>query len=81
MSEIRKQEVNETTKNLAGIALGLGTIVIALIVLAFTYLVLAGLWWLVCLGTGLEFSWLAPVAIIAAAFIVKWIVKFAGSTN
>lgn len=58
--------------------IGIFVIVAAVIVpIALTYLAISGLWYLVCLGLGIEFSWFAALGIFAIGMILRWIVSAA----
>lgn len=58
--------------------IGIFVIVAAIVVpIALSYLIISGLWYLVCLGLGIEFSWFAALGIFAIGMILRWIVSAA----
>lgn len=50
----------------------LGTIGLMLLLYALSFLVVAGLSYLVCLGFGFEWSWLIALGVWAGCMIVRW---------
>lgn len=58
--------------------IGIFVIVAAIVVpITLSYLIISGLWYLVCLGLGIEFSWFAALGIFAIGMILRWIVSAA----
>lgn len=58
----------------------LAGLVIAIAILALlgaSYLIVAGLTYLICLGFGLEWSWLLALGVWAACVLLRWIVSAA----
>lgn len=70
MSEIKKK----MNKN----AILAGVLAI-LLVIALGYLFIAGLTYLVCLGFGLEWSWMIALGVWAACVIFRWVLSAAKS--
>lgn len=63
-----------------GIA-GLGLIALFIIYFGFAYLMVSFFWWLVCLGLGIEFRWLAALGIFAIGLILRWIISAATKSS
>lgn len=62
---------------LAILILAIGTIGAFVLVLAFAYLVVSGLWYLICLGLGIQFSWFAALGIFAICLLLRWVISAA----
>lgn len=60
---------------------GLGLIALFIICFGFAYLMVSFFWWLVCLGLGLEFSWLAALGIFGVGLILRWIISAATKSS
>lgn len=62
---------------LHSILTGLFMAILVVAVLGLTYLAIAGLTYLICLGFGLEWSWLLALGVWAACVLLRWIVSAA----
>lgn len=60
---------------------GLGLIALFIICFGLAYLMVSFFWWLICLGLGLEFSWLAALGIFGVGLILRWIVSAATKSS
>lgn len=59
-----------------GVLAGLLTVVLIVAVLGATYLVIAGLSWLVCFCFGLPWNWFVPLGIMAIFMLVRMFFKY-----
>ena len=62
-------------------AIGLGAFALLIICFGLAYLMVSFFWWLVCLGLGLEFSWLAALGIFGVGLILRWIISAARKSS
>lgn len=74
-NEIKKKTSEKTA--LAVVVLILAVIGIG----ALGYLFIAGLTYLICLGFGLEWSWLTALGVWAACIIFRWVLSAAKSSK
>lgn len=66
---------------LGGLIIIFGSAVIIALCLGLCYLIVSGLWYLICLGLGIEFSWFAALAIFAICMLLRWVLSAARSKN
>ena len=59
-----------------GVLTGLLTAVLILVALGASYLVMAGLSWLVCFSFGLPWNWLVPLGLLVVMMILRWVFHF-----
>lgn len=59
-----------------GVLTGLLTAVLILLALGASYLVMAGLSWLVCFCFGLPWNWLVPLGLLALMLILRWVFHY-----
>ena len=65
-----KKKLNDKT------ALALVVLTLAIVgVIVITYLFVAGLTYLVCLGFGLQWSWFTALGVLAACVLLRWILS------
>ena len=55
----------------------LGAICVIALALGVAYLIVSLLWWLICLGLGIEFSWFAALGVFAVCMLLRWVVSAA----
>lgn len=55
----------------------LGAICVIALALGVAYLIVSLLWWMICLGLGIEFSWFAALGIFAICMLLRWVVSAA----
>ena len=58
-----------------GVLTGLLTAVLILLALGASYLLMAGLSWLVCFCFGLPWNWLVPLGLLALMLILRWVFR------
>ena len=59
-----------------GVLTGLLTAVLILLALGASYLLMAGLSWLVCFCFGLPWNWLVPLGLLALMLILRWVFRY-----
>lgn len=62
---------------LSMLILVIGTAGAVAVIMALSYLIVSGLWYLICLGLGIEFSWFAALAIFAICILLRWVMSAA----
>ena len=73
---------NDKTSDMLGCGIvGLGLIALFIIWFGFAYLMVSFFWWLVCLGLGIEFSWLAALGIFGVGLILRWVISAATKSS
>lgn len=70
--------MSNNTDNFLGCSIvGLGFVALLAICLGLVYLFVSGMWYLICLGLGIEFNWFAALAIMAICLLLRWIISAA----
>ena len=59
-----------------GVLTGLLTTILILFALGASYLVMAGLSWLVCFSFGLPWNWLVPLGLLVVMMILRWVFRY-----
>lgn len=59
-----------------GVLTGLLTAVLILLALGASYLLIAGLSWLVCFCFGLPWDWLVPLGLLVVMMILRWVFRY-----
>ena len=58
-----------------GVLTGLLTAVLILLALGASYLLMAGLSWLVCFCFGLPWNWMVPLGLLVVMMILRWVFR------
>lgn len=76
-NEEQKEKRMRNGTGMAALVVILGGICVIAMALGVSYLIVSLLWWLICLGLGIEFNWFAALGIFAVCMLLRWVVSAA----